>query len=285
MFEVPLRPDNGLWLATVDVGDSRNLALQIDTTSSYLMILPPLYNASHEAVELDKFGMVPELLHKGYSCGSSHYWNYSLFTDVVSVQGRTIAKQTVVNDTAPDFNFDPSTTTFDGILGLSGTGGYSSLFGTPSFLDNFFNQLNFDQRRFGVALNSTTPFAYNDTDSTGTLLLGGVKKTLIDGGLVKVPVDKTRKERTVSYVGNIGQWWLRGDVEVRGSTKKSRILHHQSLYFDVAMDHVRLPTCHNTPSVGSNKLSRLKAREHKSAISLRKWVCGSLKTTLIVVTH
>ena len=187
-IEIPLHALDGQWMAQFNIGGVFNLSLRIDTTSADFMMLPSAYIPSLEGKSLHKKGTLREVGSlRSHSCGGG--LNYTLWTDVVSTQSITIGAQTVVHKTGLDWDYIDTKLNYSGSIRLSGAGQKSSLFNTKSFLDNSIcAHSGAHTCRFGVALNSTAQKANNGT-GTGPLILGGLKKSFIDGNLNTIPID------------------------------------------------------------------------------------------------
>lgn len=228
---IPLRADSSHWTANIRVGNSPSVPLLIDTTSPDLIVYPMLFDPSCTTI---RNGSVQGAVTPNEPCMNSS-WHYDLYTDVLQAQNLVISMQQMVHRTDVGSGFNFTTTDISGSLGLSGYGQNSTLFGSKSLIDNLCVQPAVDQCRFGIAMNATT----GASDSgNGTLILGAVDKLLIDGELNKFPIDPSRKDRTITYVGNDGQWWLKGDVKATKANKTVVGLTDQSFYLSSSLPGV-----------------------------------------------
>ena len=234
-IEIPLTGGGDGWMAKIGVGRADDLLLALDFGTPDLIVFPGFYEPSNESSNLHTNGSVSD--KRPFVCSTPH-WDYSLFTDVVSVNGLPIKAQIVLNDTRPDF--DVSSTPADGQLGLAGLGRNSSLSQTRSWIDNFNVQYEHDQSRFGIAINTTGVGFFN---GSGSLILGGYNSSFFEGNVVRAPVDLTRRKQNLDYADNYQQWWVRGDLVVAGSTDKRELLQNQSMYLDPNFPWVRSRFC------------------------------------------
>lgn len=117
--------------------------------------------------------------------------------------------------------------------GSMGFGG--DLTSPSSFFGTLCSDQKLPQHRFGIATNAT-----NATIATGNgvLIMGGVDLSLLADDLSVVPLDWTRENRTIQYAGNIGHWWVRGDVVIIKNGTEEVVFRNHSMYLDIGAKFV-----------------------------------------------
>jgi pepsin A len=80
------------WFGNFDVGDTKNLSLQIDTASSSLAINPGLYRPSTKSKSLHHTGILSYGTWQKNGCGAADL-QFSTYVDVVGMPGLVAAHQ------------------------------------------------------------------------------------------------------------------------------------------------------------------------------------------------
>lgn len=80
------------WYANFNVGESRNLALSIDTASGSLFLNNGLYRPSEESLDLNETERAGFGTWLANGCGSG-YFHYDVFKDTISIGDLTVKNQ------------------------------------------------------------------------------------------------------------------------------------------------------------------------------------------------
>lgn len=62
--------------------------------------------------------------------------------------------------------------------------------------------------------------------------MGGINEQLFHGSPNTTLAYHTRSDRTVSYQGNMGQWWARSDIAIDDGQEIETLFRNRSVYFD-----------------------------------------------------
>ena len=171
---VPLAQESGFLVGKLDVGNSKDLSLIIDTEYQDIYVDPGLYKPTYQSNNLDMPDSKPAKWAFGDTTNLAGF-DYGVYSDVVLVQGLEVTDQ--------KFGYASGNTTVGyplqetvGLLG--GNRSTQSFSGTPFFL-NLCEQKQIEDYRFGLTLTSPT---------NGSLILGGPSDEPLHGELNTAPI-------------------------------------------------------------------------------------------------
>jgi pepsin A len=161
------------WFGDFDIGDAKNLSLQIDTASSSLTINPGFYKPSSESKSLHHNGTLGYSTWLKNGCGLADL-QFSTFVDRVGMLGLVAEHQafgSLVDEPPEGFK---KQFPHDGIAGMSS----GSIYGHKTWFENVCDQNLVEECRFGLALG---------TGGTGQQIFGGIDESLFDSELTHTP--------------------------------------------------------------------------------------------------
>jgi len=206
--------DAGFWYGAFDVGETKNLSLLIDTGSPDVAVNPNLYKPSRASLDLNETGALGYSTVQEDGCGVANI-SYQTFADYVSQAGLVARNQTLANvvATTPPNNGTITQFPHQGIVGFSVPPNNRTQTGGKPFFRTLCDQGSVRECRFGLAYG---------IEGTGTQVLGGIDRRLIDGNLETAPTNAV--------------WEIQANVAVNGSSA----LSNQTVLFDSGTANVSL---------------------------------------------